>query len=198
MHPRAELADRLELILRRLGRWSAAPMDAARLVDMGPFGMKTLAPEEWLQHILLPRLRSPDPLPATSELAPWLTRSLDGDPDADPLLEIAAAIDAMVADPIHATLARVTALCAEHPAIRLAHLVQLHAPHTGQLTTPALGLVLDGPLAPDAFAAWPATTHPLIVFVLGDDAISRLTRLTPPIYIAERPPPGVSELEYYR
>ena len=81
---------------------------------------------------------------------------------------------------------------------RIAHLVQLHAPHTGQLTTPALGLVVDGPLAPDAFATWPSATHPLIVFLLGDDAISRLARLTPPIYLADRPPPGMSDLEYYK
>lgn len=183
------LADRIETELRRLGRWSAAPIDPARLIDMGPFGMNTLAAEEWLQHVLLVRLREVlakgEPLPRDSQLGPWATRQLDGDPDAGPLLELLRELDAVAADPVLAMIDRVVARCRTLPMVAAAYVVQLYAPHTGQLTTPALGLALTGPLPADAFAGWPVT-EPLIVFGLGDDAISRLARLTTPVHVAPR------------
>ena len=181
------IAERIEAELRRLGRWSADPIDQARLVNMGAFGCNTLAAEEWLQHVLVPRIRTlaaaGDPLPSASETAVWATREFDGDGDAAALIDLLRELDALAEDPVLATVARVIELCRTLPMVRSAYVVQLYAPHTGQLTTPALGLELAAALPPDAFASWPATT-PLVVFGLGDDAISRLARLTPPVYVA--------------
>ena len=76
--------------------------------------------------------------------------------------------------------------CRALAMVEAAYLAQLYAPVTDQLTTPVLGLALSAPLPPDAFAGWPAVEHPLVVFALGDDALSRLVRLAEPIYV--RPP----------
>lgn len=84
------------------------------------------------------------------------------------------------------TVARAIRLCRGLPMVKSAHLAQLHAPHTHQYTSPALGLELTAALPGDAFAGWPAS-EPLVVFGLGDDALSRLARLSPPIYVASSP-----------
>jgi len=69
----AAIADRIEAELRRRGRWSAAAIDPARLVDMGAFGQKTLAAEEWIQFVLVSRIReivaTSGAFPPTSEAA---------------------------------------------------------------------------------------------------------------------------------
>jgi uncharacterized protein YqcC (DUF446 family) len=94
------IADRLRTALAKLGRWSAAPLDPARLVDMGPFGMRTLAAEEWLQYVLVPRLddvaHDEATLPAGSETAAWATRQLDGDPDAEAIVSVLRDLDELV------------------------------------------------------------------------------------------------------
>ena len=96
----AAIADRLAAELVRLGRWQPAPIDPARLVDMGAFGMNTLAAEEWLQYVLMPRLREvargESPLPTESSVAAWATRQFDGDPDAEGLLALLRELDALV------------------------------------------------------------------------------------------------------
>ena len=188
----AAIADRIEAELRRLGRWSAEPIDPARLVDMGAFGRNTLAAEEWIQHVLVERIRalvaSGAALPRDSQTAVWATREFDGDGDADVLLDLLGELDALAQDSgkperpaVLATIDRVIALCQTLPMVKAAYVVQLYAPHADQLTSPALGLDLTAPLPPGAFAGWPAS-EALVVFGLGDDAISRLARLTPPVY----------------
>jgi len=96
----SSLADRITAELQRLGRWSSEPVDPARLVDMGAFGMNTLAPEEWIQLVLVPRLRevaaSPGELPHESQTSAWASRQLDGDPDADALIELLRELDELV------------------------------------------------------------------------------------------------------
>ena len=81
------------------------------------------------------------------------------------------------------TIHRVIGLCRTLPMVSRAYVAQLHAPATHQFTTPVLGLELSAALPADAFASWPAS-DPIVAFVLADDAVSRLVRLTPPIYIA--------------
>ncbi len=103
-HARAAvIADRLEAELVRLGRWSKVPIDPARLVDMGAFGQKTLAAEEWIQFVLLSRLReivaANGELPATSEVAVWATREFDGDLDAGPLIALLGELDELIEGP---------------------------------------------------------------------------------------------------
>jgi uncharacterized protein YqcC (DUF446 family) len=114
-HTRAgAIADRIQVELVRLDRWAAAPIDPARLVDMGAFGRNTLAAEEWIQFVLLPRIRevvaTHGEFPATSETATWAAREFDGDPDAGTLVGLLRELDAVIEDPpaageLHAAIA---------------------------------------------------------------------------------------------
>ena len=98
----AVLADRIEAELRRLERWARGPIDPARLVDMGAFGMNTLASEEWIQFVLVPRLRevaaARGELPPESQTSAWAARQFDGDPDADALVDLLDELDALAED----------------------------------------------------------------------------------------------------
>ena len=101
LHARlSELADQIAGELQRLGRWSGAPLNPARLVDMGPFGMRTLAPEEWIEAILVPRLRelveTRGAPPPGSQTAAWATRQFDGDPDTSRLVALLHELDDLV------------------------------------------------------------------------------------------------------
>ena len=66
---------------------------------MGPFGMNTLAPEQWLQFVLIPNVRriidERKPFPRSSSVGVWATRNFDGDPHAARLLELLRAFDAL-------------------------------------------------------------------------------------------------------
>lgn len=69
----SELADQLLLIERELrfqGLWAASPPDPDLLASQEPFSVDTLAFEEWLQWIFLPKMKAiieqDEPLPAVS------------------------------------------------------------------------------------------------------------------------------------
>ncbi len=84
-------------------------------------------------------------------------------------------------------VARLVARLGQLPAVQAAYVGQLFFPTTEQLTTPVLGLVLDGALAPGAFAPL-GSDDPLVIMVIGDDAVSRLLRAGSPVYTREDPP----------
>jgi uncharacterized protein YqcC (DUF446 family) len=72
-----DLADHLLLIERELrtqGWWSASPPSADALASVEPFCVDSLAFEEWLQWIFLPRMKaiieSGQPLPSVSGIRP--------------------------------------------------------------------------------------------------------------------------------
>lgn len=207
LHERAEtLADAIEAELVRLGRWSTQRPPDETFVDMGAFGMKTLAPEQWLQFVLLPRVREvvkeQGEFPDSSNVAVWATRNFDGDPDADVLLGLLSDFDALFEDAgfdrdarppsddgaspgPDPKLTRLTARLVERlsqlPTVKSAYLAQLYFPNTDQLTTSVLGLELNGPLAVDALSSFPKD-DPFVAMVLADDAISRLLRMGTPFY----------------
>lgn len=71
------LADQLLLIereLRRLGWWSSAAPALERLSSVEPFCVDTLAFEEWLQWVFLPRMKQiierQAPLPTSCAILP--------------------------------------------------------------------------------------------------------------------------------
>jgi len=190
-----EVTGAVEAELRRLGLWAGSPPHPEDLVDPGPFGLKTLSPEQWLQFVLLPRVQQVvnegGEFPTRSSVSVWAARNFDGDPDAGRLLALLREFDALFnlpaapspgADPTCAGLIeRLVRLLATLPTVKEAWLAQLLFPATSQLTSPVLGLSLDGALAADAFAQLGADPA-LVVMVVGDDAISRLLRLGAPIY----------------
>ena len=318
------MADAIEAELKALGRWSNERPAEEKFVDMGAFGMRTLAPEQWLQFVLVPRIReivsSGGEFPKDSAVATWAVRNFDGDDEAGKLLtllndlddlfprtapvrlfswavsggepeEVRALLDAgadpngkdsddvaplffaaagghvalaaFLADPdgtdIHAShwpanpttpghleiakdllsrgaaideryrgtgatplivavafgndavaelltqhgangdlsdaqsrtasdwkvlrlIARLRHVLAGISGVKAAYLAQLFFPGTRQFTTPLLGLDLDGPLPPGAFADIPPA-DPVIAMLVGDDAVSRLMRLGSPFYV---------------
>ena len=67
---------------------------------MGAFGENTMAFEEWIQFVLVPRLRGivrdREEFPSGSQLAVYAVRALDGDADAERLHELLDALDRLV------------------------------------------------------------------------------------------------------
>lgn len=85
-------ADRLEAELRRLGAWSDTPLPPEKMQFTRPFGGDTMAFEQWIQFILVVRLRdiaaSGGRMPPSSDLAAYAVREFDGHED-----EMATLID---------------------------------------------------------------------------------------------------------
>jgi hypothetical protein len=67
---------------------------------MGAFGENTMAFEQWIQFVLVPRLRGivrdRGEFPSASQLAVHAVRALDGDTDAERLHELLDALDRLV------------------------------------------------------------------------------------------------------
>ena len=93
-------ADEIEAELKRLGRWSAQPLPEDRFENMGAFGSQTMTFEQWIQFVLIVRIRdiiaSKDEFPDESNLAPYAIRYFDGDPDADGLYQLLYELDALI------------------------------------------------------------------------------------------------------
>ena len=166
------IAQRLQTAMTVLGRWSEAALDPDRLVDMGAFGMNTLAPEEWIQFVLVPRLRdiatSDGDLPGSSNTAAWATRQFDGDPAADPIVELLRELDDLVdgkpgPDPGGALFA---AVAGGHPALdtllTAPFAVELASIGTTTASITTVAALLDGGVDPD-LRALPANLTPLMV-----------------------------------
>ncbi|PKH20054.1 hypothetical protein CIG19_19075 [Enterobacterales bacterium CwR94] len=71
----------LEEALRTTNNWQSMPPHPEALNSTEPFCLDTLAPTEWLQWILLPRMRalleSGAPLPQNFALTPYYEIALD-------------------------------------------------------------------------------------------------------------------------
>jgi uncharacterized protein YqcC (DUF446 family) len=96
----ATLTDALEAELRRLDRWSAQPLPASAFENMGAFGENTMAFEQWLQFVLVPRLRAivrdREPFPDGSSLAAYGVRVFGADAQAETLHALLYALDQLV------------------------------------------------------------------------------------------------------
>lgn len=97
------LAEQLLLIereLRLLGWWASVPPDASRLSSGEPFCVDTLAFEEWLQWILLPRMRllveTGGVLPSACALRPMGEVSWPGDARVAGLLGLLGEVDRLL------------------------------------------------------------------------------------------------------
>jgi len=102
-HFKAEqLALALEVELKRLGRWQADPLPTDKLEHMGAFGENTMAFEQWIQFILIVRLRQMArqemEFPDSSSLGAYAVRAMDGDDEAEHLRELLTEIDAFIED----------------------------------------------------------------------------------------------------
>jgi len=92
----SDLADQIEAELRNLGLWASHVPLSGRLASA--FGADQLSFEEWLQAVLLPRLRdagNSEGLPKSSSLAVAGVRNFDGIPNVERLLDLLAKVDAL-------------------------------------------------------------------------------------------------------
>src|SRR6185295_14632739 len=85
-------ADGIEVELKRLGRWCEQPLPEDRFVNMGAFGSQTMTFEQWIQFVLIPRIRdiiaTQADFPNESNLAPYAIRYFDGDLEAEHLHQL--------------------------------------------------------------------------------------------------------------
>ena len=98
----ATLADRIEAELRSLGAWQA---DADRpsqdaFANGGAFGMNTMAYTQWIQWVLVSRLREVAAgtmdVPPTSQVGVHAVREFDGWYEASALNDLLIAVDDLV------------------------------------------------------------------------------------------------------
>jgi uncharacterized protein YqcC (DUF446 family) len=76
------VVDQLEITLRRMELWSEEPPSAASLASDQPFCFDTLQFSEWLQWLLIPRMRrifaGDGTLPTTSAIHPYAEDFVEG------------------------------------------------------------------------------------------------------------------------
>ncbi len=97
--PALALANAIEAELKRLGWWSSEPLPAEVFENPGAFGSRTMSPGQWLQHILLERVRSTATgdghFPLGSSVALWAIREFDGYDDTGDLTGLLSRFDAL-------------------------------------------------------------------------------------------------------
>jgi uncharacterized protein YqcC (DUF446 family) len=93
-------AAEIEDELKRLNRWQADPLPEERFENMGAFGSNTMAFEQWIQFILIPRIqqivRDKDEFPSGSMLATYAVRAFDGDYDTTQLQNLLYDLDQLI------------------------------------------------------------------------------------------------------
>lgn len=96
----AALADSLEAELKRLNRWCGTPLPPEKFEDMGAFGRNTMPFEQWLQFVLIPRIReivsTAGEFPQTSNVAAYAVRNFDGDPATGHLEDLLYELDQLI------------------------------------------------------------------------------------------------------
>ena len=97
-----QLADAIEAELRASGAWNPSPAPFERIVSGGAFGAGAVPFEEWVQVVLLARLRAVAAgelgAPRRSEVGVYAHRALDGVPGRERLLDLMRAVDDLAAE----------------------------------------------------------------------------------------------------
>ncbi|MBL8695160.1 MAG: YqcC family protein [Planctomycetes bacterium] len=94
-----EKIDAIEAELRRLGRWQATPLEPGAYEFKAAFGADTMTFSQWLQFILVPRVREiaagGGEFPSRSAVGAYALRELDGDYAAADLVRHLCDFDAL-------------------------------------------------------------------------------------------------------
>jgi uncharacterized protein YqcC (DUF446 family) len=92
--------DALEAELRRLELWEREPPSAALLASTQPFAVDTLRFSQWLQWLLIPRMRrifkGEGSLPTKSAIHPYAEDCVDDVDDPRPLLLLIERFDGLI------------------------------------------------------------------------------------------------------
>jgi uncharacterized protein YqcC (DUF446 family) len=93
-------ANEIETELKFLRRWTLSPLPPEKFENMGAFGGNTMSFEEWLQFVLIPRIRAiaeeKGMFPQGSMLGPYAIRVFDGDLEASHLHDLLYELDEIV------------------------------------------------------------------------------------------------------
>jgi len=91
--------DAIEAELRRIGQWQEEQLPASALDFHEAFGSDKLTYFQWLQFVLVPRVReivtSGDEFPQGSSVGAYAVRELDGHPDVGLLVTLLSEFDAL-------------------------------------------------------------------------------------------------------
>ncbi|QPB42438.1 YqcC family protein [Rodentibacter haemolyticus] len=72
--------EQLRQTMQRLNLWQAVPPAQEAFLSQEPFSLDTMAPEEWLQWVFIPRmqalLESGTPLPNQIAISPYIEEAL--------------------------------------------------------------------------------------------------------------------------
>ncbi len=96
----ARRAEAIEQELRRIGRWRSEPLPESALEFEQAFGADTMSFEQWIQFVLLPRIRAivsgKGDFPVRSQVGAYAVRALDGDDGAAGLVSLLSELDAFI------------------------------------------------------------------------------------------------------
>lgn len=95
-----ELLQQLELQLFALDLWADLPPSADAFASSAPFACDTMAFEQWLQFILLPKMHSlingQQPLPSNIAIAPMAQHLWAQHAERTPIIQILEQLDALL------------------------------------------------------------------------------------------------------
>ena len=96
----AELTDRIEAEMKRIGFWSDAPPTPEQMNFKRAYAIDTMVYDQWLQFVLLPRvrdiIRNRGSFPPSSSVGKQALREWDGDDRAIPLTSMLCEFDRLV------------------------------------------------------------------------------------------------------
>lgn len=86
--------------LNHIGWWQADPIEDIYFDNLGPFGVNTMTPAQWLQFVFIPNVEKiiehKEPFPESSSVAAWAAKNFDGYPESDKLLELLSCFDDLI------------------------------------------------------------------------------------------------------
>lgn len=72
--------EQLQQTMQQLNLWRAVPPESSAFLSQEPFSLDTMAPEEWLQWVFIPRMHalieSGAPLPSQIAVSPYLEEAM--------------------------------------------------------------------------------------------------------------------------
>jgi uncharacterized protein YqcC (DUF446 family) len=96
----SEYADQIEQELRKMNVWQSEPPPASAFESTRPFYGDTMSFYQWLQFVLLPRIRTvvaeQGSFPGRSQVGVYAVRELDGQDEAADLISLLSRFDRFI------------------------------------------------------------------------------------------------------
>lgn len=90
----------IEEEMKKIGTWEIQAPAPEAYENMGAFGGRTMAFEQWIRYVFIPRVREVikdrAPLPPSSSVGSYAVREFDGRPETDRLIHILIEFDRLI------------------------------------------------------------------------------------------------------